>query len=95
MQLLNRAYDNDTVALRTFLAIDWMDDAAGYNHAFMVSNILEQKNDATLLPILKTMDVTEMVSLKSYLQVAIDQSSGNVLKKLRVICPRSVEVLGL
>lgn len=94
VQLLNHAQGNDLTALRTFLTIDWIADAAGYNHAFMLSYILEQKNDTTLLPILKAMTATEITSLKSYLDVAIDQSNGEVLKKLSAICPQSVAFLG-
>ena len=40
VSLLNRAYDNDTAALNNFLKIDYVWDAASYDHGGIVVELM-------------------------------------------------------
>ena len=92
---LNRAYEGDTTALEVFFKIDWIYDVACYYHSFNLLDIMQQRDDACIAALLLKLNKQELANVKSYLEVAIDQSdTESVIKKLKKEYPKSLQVLG-
>ena len=72
VELLNKSINNDTIALTEFLKIDNIYDAAGYDHGYIIIQILENVGDSNFANAVKKLDAKEMQNLKQYFEVGFD-----------------------
>ena len=74
VSLLNRAYNNDTDALNNFLKIDYVWDAAGYDHGGIVVELLVKCVDSAFYRSLNRLSAKELNFVSSYFRVGLEYS---------------------
>ena len=74
VSLLNRAYDNDTDALNKFLKIDYVWDAASYDHGGIVVELLVKCGDSAFYRSLNRLSAKELNFVSSYFRVGLEYS---------------------
>lgn len=90
---LNKAWNNDTTAMYEFLKTDWVSDAAAYNHAFNVWELIESKKDSQVVMVLKRLNEKQLRDVRQLIEVVVDQSGDEVEEKLIKDYPMAVAQL--
>ncbi len=91
--LLNKSINNDSLALHQFVRIDYIEDAAGYDHGSVLVHLMEKIGDANYSKTLKSMSKIELNNIKNYFMVGI-QGVGNSNDTLFRKFPTTFNYLG-
>jgi hypothetical protein len=81
ISLLNKSVQNDSSALNKFFKINYIYDAAGYDHGFILFQLLKNIGDKNFASNLKKLDKTELINVINYIEVGID---GNEERKKEI-----------
>ncbi|MBA3283996.1 MAG: hypothetical protein H0U27_02905 [Nitrosopumilus sp.] len=74
VQLLNKAHARDTLALNAFLKIDYIHDSAGYDHGYILFQLIKVVGDDQFANVLKKIDCKTVEKVARYVEVGIDAS---------------------
>lgn len=74
---LNKAYENDSVSLLNFLRIDYINDAAGYDHGYVLFLLIKKLGDDNFSKALGKMDDKTIKTVYQYIEVGVDASDEN------------------
>ena len=69
---LNKAYKKDSSALLKLFKIDYINDAAGYEHGFILYQIMNTYDDKIFSTVLQRLSARELNTVKLYFEVGID-----------------------
>jgi hypothetical protein len=72
VNLLNKSLDSDTAALLDFFKINQIYDAAGYDHGYILIQLMKKVGDKEYASILQKLDKNELSSVLQYFEVGID-----------------------
>lgn len=79
LSLLNKSALNDTTALVEFLVIDNIYDGAGYDHGWVVIELMKKLGDKQFSDALYKMNRNQIDNLKEYFRVGLDgYSKSNI-----------------
>lgn len=79
---LNKASEGDTSALFNFLKIDYIYDAAGYDHGDILFQLIKLYGDKRFAEVLKKMSQKDLNHVSQYFEVGLD---ANDIKKYEMI----------
>ncbi|MFK7115709.1 hypothetical protein V3468_14925 [Flavobacterium oreochromis] len=74
---LNKAYNNDSIALSNFLKIDYINDAGGYDHGYVLFLLIKKLGDDNFSKVLKKMDDKTIKNVYQYIEIGVDASDKN------------------
>ncbi|GEM59274.1 MULTISPECIES: hypothetical protein [Flavobacterium] len=74
---LNKAYENDSISLSNFLKIDYINDAGGYDHGYVLFLLIKKLGDENFAKILGKMDDKTIKNVYQYIEVGVDASDKN------------------
>lgn len=94
VKLLNKAANKDTLALSNFLEISNLNNAAGYDHGWILIKLMEKLGDACFANSLKNKNSTQIRAIRQYFEVGIDGASDKNKAFLKFY-PMSFTLLGL
>lgn len=77
LPLLTKAADGDSVALIDFLRINGIEDASGYEHGFVIVQLLKLTGDARFAKALGKLNASELRNVSTYLEVGLDNDKEN------------------
>jgi len=89
---LNKAYDNDSIALSNFLKIDYINDAGGYDHGYVLFLFIKKLGDENFSKVLGKMDDKTIKNVYQYIEVGVDASDKNK-NDLEENYPKSINIL--
>jgi len=69
---LNKSCHHDNSALVDFLKINYISDAAGYDHGFIIHQLMKQCGDTEFLSALEKLTDKELDIVHQYLEVGVD-----------------------
>lgn len=72
VDLLNKAVSKDTAALHRFLEIDNIYDAAGYDHGWVLIQLMKKNGDKDFAKALLKLNKSQLNNLKQYFEVGTD-----------------------
>lgn len=74
VSVLNRAYDGDTIALQDFIKIDYVNDGSGYDHGYVLLQLIKIIGDEKFAKTLQKMNNKTIKTVFQYIQVGVDAS---------------------
>jgi hypothetical protein len=77
LPLLTKASDGDSVALVDSLKINGIEDASGYEHGFVVVQLMKSIGDVRFSKGLAKLNDSELRNISSYLEVGLDNDKEN------------------
>lgn len=92
VNILNNAYDGDSLALQDFLKINYISDGAGYDHGYVLLQLIKIIGDEEFAKTLEKMDNKTVESVCRYIEVGVDANDNN-RDDLKVNYPKVVAVL--
>ena len=92
INVLNRAYDGDSIALGEFLKIDHISDGAGYDHGYVLLQLIKVQGDEKFAETLEKMDDKTVQTVCQYVEVGVD-SNDKDRDDLKVNYPKVVAIL--
>jgi hypothetical protein len=70
--MLNKSIKGDTVNMHSFLEIDYIGDGGGYDHGWVLVQLLKKVGDAKFVNVLHSLDKKKLLNVKEYFNVGID-----------------------
>ena len=92
--LLNSSADKDPKSLKGFLEIDYIGGTAGYDHGWMIIQLMRQWGDKDFSSILETTTKSKQLTIKNYIEVGAQGSNMRMMDSLMKDFPRSFKLLG-
>lgn len=92
VDLLNRSVSNDTVALLKFIKIDNINDAAGYDHGYILYKLLETIGDNNFSSALKKLSPQEKINFVNYFEVGVD-ANDSLMSQYKIKYPLSYDLI--
>lgn len=92
VNLLNKSVKCDTVALVKFMKINNLNDAAGYDHGYILYKLLEIVGDKKFSSTLKELTPKETRNLANYFDVGID-ANDRLLTEFQMKYPLSYKCI--
>ena len=92
VSLLNKALERDTSALKEFLKIDNIYDAAGYDHGWVLIELMKKIGDEKFSNSMATLTVQQKNNIKEYFEVGMqgmDRFNDTLIKTY----PKTSELL--
>jgi hypothetical protein len=80
VNLLNLASLRDTSALYLFFKIDYICNAAGYDHGYILSQLVATTGDKISAEVISKMNSTELNNFQQYIEADIDNSKHSLLE---------------
>jgi hypothetical protein len=93
--LLNKASEEDSIALLNFFKIDYINDAAGYDHGFMLLQLLKIYGDKKFANVLQMTTDRDLNMVSQYFEVGIDSNSDHQNEELKRNYPISSDILNI
>ncbi len=69
---LNKAFEGDTAALLDFYKIEYINDAAGYDHGFILFQLMKKYGDKNFSNALQKLSEKDLNNVRQYIEVGID-----------------------
>ena len=69
---LNKACRHDSIALVEFLKIDYINDAAGYDHGYVLFQLMKNNGDKEFSNALKKLNKSQLNTVRNYIEVGLD-----------------------
>ncbi|WP_281235087.1 hypothetical protein [Flavobacterium gelatinilyticum] len=69
---LNLAYEKDRSAAIRILKIDYIYDAGGYDHGYILYQLIKRYSDNEFTAILKKLSRNDLITVNQYLEVGLD-----------------------
>ncbi len=91
--LLNKSIDGDSISLSKFLKIDYIYDAAAYDHGYILLQLLEKIGDTQLSKELQKLNKTEIKTVQNYFNLGMDGIDSQEVQQLQKNYPKSFEIL--
>jgi hypothetical protein len=92
--LLNKAFKKDTTVLSDFLKIDYIYDAAGYDHGFILFELMKIYGDKEFSYTLGKMSSNNLKNVSQYFEVGLDANDTHKIE-MKKEYPISYEILRL
>lgn len=73
---LNKACERDTSALLVLLKMDDIYDAAGYDHGYMLVQLMKLNGDTSFAKILQCMTRKDLNNVSQYIEVGLDANDS-------------------
>ena len=92
MLTLNKACRHDSISLVEFLKIDYIHDAAGYDHGFVLYQLMKNSGDKEFSNALQKLNKSQLNTVRDYIEVGLDaDDEGQQVLKLNF--PLSASIL--
>lgn len=91
---LNKAFQKDTTALIKFLEISYINDAAGYDHGFILFQLMKENGDKNFAYALTRITYKDLNIVRQYFEVGIDANDKH-RDEIKIHFPLSSEILQL
>ncbi len=88
---LNKAYSHDSTALVDFLKINYLYDAAGYDHGYVLFQLLKHCGDNEFVSTLDKLSQNQLSVVSQYFEVGLDSNFREVISNY----PMSAKKMGL
>jgi hypothetical protein len=72
IETLNKATKGDTLNMRKFLEIDYIGDGGGYDHGWVLVELMKKVGDEKFVNVLQSLDKKKLENVKQYFEVGID-----------------------
>jgi hypothetical protein len=69
---LNKAFEKDTLALKKIIEIKNIGGAAGYDHGWVLVQLMKNYGDEKFFTVLKGLNIQQLNNLKQYFEVGLD-----------------------
>ena len=93
IRTLNKAVDKDSTALLNFFKIDYINDAAGYDHGFILVQLMKIYGDKKFSDILQMTNDQDLRKVRQYFEVGIDAKSNSEKNEMKISYPISSKIL--
>lgn len=77
LPLLSKAAKGDSIALVNFIKINSIEDATGYEHGFVIFQLMKEVGDVRFSKALSKLDASELRNISNYLEVGLDNDQAN------------------
>jgi len=89
---LNKAFKKDTTALLDFFKINYINDGAGYDHGFILFQLMKVYGDREFSNTLQKTTESELSDLRQYFEVGID-ANDKYKDEMKKEYPNSSDIL--
>lgn len=93
VRILNKAFEKDSTALLSFFKIDYINDAAGYDHGYILFQLLKIYGDKKFANILQKTTEKDLNNVSQYFEVGIDSNSDSQNDEIKKRYPISSKIL--
>ena len=95
VNILNKAFEKDSTALLSFFKIDYIYDAAGYDHGYILFQLLKIYGDKKFSNILQKANEKDLNNVRVYFEVGMDSNSDYQNDEIKKAYPISSKILNL
>ena len=92
VRILNKACEKDSAALLNFFKVDYIYDAAGYDHGNVLFQLMKIFGDKTFSKILKNASEKDLNNVRQYFEVGIDANDKD-RDEVKISYPISSNIL--
>lgn len=93
VKILNKAYEKDSTALLNFFKIDYIYDAAAYDHGYIIFQLLKIYGDKKFANILQMATKKDLSNVIQYFDGGIDSNSDIQNDEIKISYPISSKIL--
>lgn len=93
VRTLNKAFEKDSTALLNFFKIDYIYDAAGYDHGYIIFQLLKIYGDKKFANILQKATKKDLIYVSQYFEGGIDSNSDSQNDEIKIRYPISSKIL--
>ena len=92
VRILNKAFEKDSTALLNFFKVDYIYDAAGYDHGYVLFQLMKIYGDKTFSQILRKATGKDLDNVRQYFEVGID-ANDRERDEMKISYPISSKIL--
>ena len=89
---LNKAFEKDSTALLKIFKVDFINDAAGYDHGYILYQLLKIYGDENFAKALQKSTAKEIKNVSQYIEVGID-ANDRQREDMKTSYPNSSNIL--
>jgi hypothetical protein len=89
---LNNVYNKDKASLQSFLRINYINDAAGYEHGYILFQLLKVVGDENFVANLKKLNKEEVDIVTRYIEAGID-ANDKYKDEIKISYPKVAEII--